>query len=99
MMENKLRKYINKKFHLYPKTKEIVEVREELWKNFTEISAGTQIAWALAMIARVFYAGAALRSERIVAHPQKAHLAYCDGNGICPACAGEINTVFETRKV
>ena len=30
-MENKLRKYINKKFHLYPKTKEFVEVREELY--------------------------------------------------------------------
>lgn len=88
------------KFYDYPRNGEPpVEVREELWKNFTEISAGTQIAWALAMIARVFYAGAALRSERIVAHPQKAHLAYCDGNGICPACAGEINTVFETRKV
>ena len=30
-MENKLRKYINKKFKMYPKTKEIVEVREELY--------------------------------------------------------------------
>jgi hypothetical protein len=30
-MENKLRKYINKKFRLYPKTKEILEVREELF--------------------------------------------------------------------
>jgi hypothetical protein len=30
-MENKLRKYINKKFRMYPKTKEILEVREELF--------------------------------------------------------------------
>ena len=30
-MENKLRKHINKKFRLYPKTKEILEVREELF--------------------------------------------------------------------
>jgi hypothetical protein len=30
-MQNKLRKYINKKFRLYPKTKEILEVREELF--------------------------------------------------------------------
>lgn len=30
-MENKLRKYINKKFRLYPKTIEILEVREELF--------------------------------------------------------------------
>ena len=88
------------KFYDYPRNGESpVGVREELWKNFTAVSASTQIAWALAMIARVFYAGAALRSERIVAHPQKAHLAYCDGNGICPACAREINTVFETRKI
>ena len=30
-MEIKLRKYINSKFRLYPKTKEIIEVREELY--------------------------------------------------------------------
>lgn len=30
-MEKKLRKYINKKFFLYPKTTEIIEVREELY--------------------------------------------------------------------
>lgn len=30
-MQNKLRKYINKKFRLYPKTKEILEIREELF--------------------------------------------------------------------
>ncbi len=30
-MQNRLRKYINKKFRLYPKTKEILEVREELF--------------------------------------------------------------------
>lgn len=30
-MENKLRKHINKKFRLYPKTTEILEVREELY--------------------------------------------------------------------
>ncbi|WIV10466.1 hypothetical protein [Proteiniborus sp. MB09-C3] len=30
-MEEKLRKYINRKFLLYPKTKEIIEVRDELY--------------------------------------------------------------------
>ncbi|MDP4133621.1 MAG: hypothetical protein Q8882_06385 [Bacillota bacterium] len=30
-MEKKMRKYINKKFFLYPKTNEIIEVREELY--------------------------------------------------------------------
>ena len=30
-MENKLRKHINKRFRLYPKTTEILEVREELF--------------------------------------------------------------------
>ncbi len=30
-METKLRKYVNRKFLLYPKTNEIVEVREELY--------------------------------------------------------------------
>jgi hypothetical protein len=31
MMEKKLRKYINRKFFLYPKTEKIIEVREELY--------------------------------------------------------------------
>jgi hypothetical protein len=31
MMEKKLRKYINRKFFLYPKTDKIIEVREELY--------------------------------------------------------------------
>lgn len=35
-MENKLRKYINKKFRLYPKTKEILEVKEELFSIITD---------------------------------------------------------------
>jgi len=35
-MENKLRKYINKKFRLYPKTKEILEVREELFSIISD---------------------------------------------------------------
>ena len=30
-MEMKLRAYINRKFFMYPKTKEIVELREELY--------------------------------------------------------------------
>ncbi|MEJ5921201.1 PD-(D/E)XK nuclease family protein [Bifidobacterium thermophilum] len=72
-------------------------VPDRLWKDFTHVTENTQAAWALAMIARVFYAGAAVRSEQIVAHPQNTHLKYCDGHGICPACAGQIDTVFETR--
>jgi hypothetical protein len=35
-MQNKLRKYINKKFRLYPKTKEILEVREELFSIISD---------------------------------------------------------------
>ncbi|KAB8296549.1 PD-(D/E)XK nuclease family protein [Bifidobacterium apri] len=72
-------------------------VSDELWEDFSRVTANTQIMWALAMIARVFYAGAAVRSERIVAHPQSTHLNYCTNRGICPACAGQIDTVFETR--
>lgn len=35
-MQNKLRKYINKKFRLYPKTNEILEVREELYSIISD---------------------------------------------------------------
>ena len=50
------------------------------------------------MIARVFYAAAASRSSIINAHPQATHVAYCRMTGVCPACAGKLDTVFETRQ-
>jgi integrase/recombinase XerC len=59
---------------------------------------GTQAVWSLSMIARVFYAAAASRSTHIQARPKPDHLQYCRMKAACPACAGEINTVFETRQ-
>ncbi|WP_241519669.1 PD-(D/E)XK nuclease family protein [Bifidobacterium callitrichidarum] len=73
------------------------DVSREDWERFTNL-AGTQAMWALTMIARVFYAAAASRSEAIAAHPQPTHVAFCRMKHICPACAGQVDTVFETRQ-
>lgn len=73
------------------------DVNGEDWEQFTNL-AGTQAMWALTMIARVFYAAAASRSTAIAAHPQPTHVAFCRMKHICPACAGQIDTVFETRQ-
>ena len=53
--------------------------------------------WSLTMISRVFYAAAASRATRITARPTVEHVGYCRtyGSGVCPACQGEQNTVFE----
>ena len=67
------------------------------WERFSAL-AGTQSLWSLTMIARVFYAAAVLRSSRLVAHPQSEHLKYCTLTAVCPACAGQIDTVYETRQ-
>ena len=67
------------------------------WRQFLGMR-GTQAVWSLSMIARVFYAAAASRSTHIQARPKPDHLQYCRMKAACPACAGEINTVFETRQ-
>lgn len=67
------------------------------WRRFSAL-AGTQTMWALTMIARVFYAGAASRSATITAHPQPTHVASCRMKQSCPACAGQVDTIFETRQ-
>lgn len=72
-------------------------VDENAWQGFLSWN-GTQAMWSLTMIARVFYAAAASRSHVIVAHPTKQHKGHCRMTDICPACAGQIDTVFETRQ-
>ncbi|MDF7664278.1 PD-(D/E)XK nuclease family protein [Bifidobacterium sp. ESL0763] len=73
------------------------EVGARAWSEFVALR-GTQAVWALTMIARIFYTAAASRSERIVARPQADHLAHCHMSAVCPACAGEVDTVYEVRK-
>ena len=58
----------------------------------------TNAVWALTMIARVWYAAAASQSSSIVAHPQADHVSHCRMKQACPACAGELNTVYEVRR-
>ena len=72
-------------------------IDENAWQGFLSWN-GTQAMWSLTMIARVFYAAAASRSHVIVAHPTKQHKGHCRMTDICPACAGQIDTVFETRQ-
>ncbi|PJM78698.1 PD-(D/E)XK nuclease family protein [Bifidobacterium scaligerum] len=69
----------------------------QAWQQFTAF-AGTQTLWALTMIARVMYAAAAIRSSELTAHPQSTHIEVCRMKDVCPACAGQISTVFETRQ-
>ncbi|NEG55846.1 PD-(D/E)XK nuclease family protein [Bifidobacterium platyrrhinorum] len=72
-------------------------VDDDVWARFASLN-GTQALWSLTMISRVFYAAAASRSERLAAHPTAAHLAHCRMRDVCPACAGRVDTVFETRQ-
>lgn len=72
-------------------------VSAEAWAQFAAL-AGTQTLWSLTMIARVFYAAAASRSAIIEAHPQDTHIGFCRMKNVCPACAGQIDTIFETRQ-
>lgn len=71
-------------------------VGRNAWNQFVSLR-GSQTIWALTMIARVVYAGAVLRSTRLEAHPASEHAKYCH-NTLCPACMGQIGTVFEMRK-
>ncbi|KAB8287782.1 PD-(D/E)XK nuclease superfamily [Bifidobacterium ramosum] len=72
-------------------------VPEAAWRQLLALR-GTQAVWSLTMIARVFYAAAASRSAHLTAHPQPSHVAFCRMSTVCPACAGQIDTVFETRQ-
>jgi len=72
-------------------------VDDNAWQGFLSWN-GTQAMWSLTMIARVFYAAAASRSHVIVAHPTRQHKGHCRMTDVCPACAGQIDTVFETRQ-
>ena len=69
----------------------------EDWRYFLSLR-GTQAVWALTMIARVFYAAAASRSTVVQAHPLKSHITVCRMKTVCPACAGQVDTVFEVRQ-
>ena len=73
-----------------------MEVSDEHWNEFLGLR-GTMAVWSLTMIARVFYAAAASRANEITARPTTEHVKYCRNTTICPACAGEQNTVFERR--
>ena len=71
-------------------------VSDEHWRQFLELRS-TMAVWSLTMIARVFYAAAASRAIRITARPTSKHVKSCRNKSVCPACAGEQNTVFERR--
>lgn len=73
-----------------------LEVSDEHWNEFLGLR-GTMAVWSLTMIARVFYAAAASRANEITARPTTEHVRYCRNTAVCPACAGEQNTVFERR--
>lgn len=73
-----------------------MEVIDEHWSEFVGLR-NTMAVWSLTMIARVFYAAAASRANEITARPTSEHMKYCRNTAVCPACAGEQNTVFERR--
>lgn len=73
-----------------------MEVSDEHWSEFVGLR-NTMVVWSLTMIARVFYAAAASRANEITARPTSEHMKYCRNTAVCPACAGEQNTVFERR--
>lgn len=72
-------------------------VRAAAWDQIVRLR-GSQTLWALTMAARVFYAAAASRSSLLIAHPTPDHVKRCRMTTSCPACAGELNTVYETRQ-
>lgn len=73
-----------------------LEVSDEHWSEFVGLR-NTMAVWSLTMIARVFYAAAASRANEITARPTSEHMKYCRNTAVCPACAGEQNTVFERK--
>ncbi len=72
-------------------------VRAAAWDQIVRLR-GSQTLWALTMVARVFYAAATSRSSLLIAHPTPDHVKHCRMKASCPACAGELNTVYETRQ-
>lgn len=72
-------------------------VSERAWEQFLALR-GTQAVWALTMIARIVYTAAASRSHTLVARPQADHVQFCNMKTVCPACAGEVDTVYEVRR-
>ncbi|PJM73553.1 DNA helicase UvrD [Bifidobacterium primatium] len=72
------------------------DVGEAAWRRLLG-ERGTQTLWALTMIARVFYAAGAVESQRLVAHPDPAHVDGCWHKDSCPACADDITSVLEVR--
>ncbi|WEV67079.1 PD-(D/E)XK nuclease family protein [Bifidobacterium sp. ESL0769] len=72
-------------------------VSAHAWQQFLSLR-GTQAVWALTMISRIFYAAAASRSSVLAARPQPDHVAWCRMKTVCPACAGEVDTVYEVRR-
>lgn len=73
-----------------------LEVSDEHWSEFVGLR-DTMAVWSLTMIARVFYAAAASRASEITARPTLEHMKYCRNTAVCPACAGEQDTVFDRR--
>lgn len=71
-------------------------ISEKVWKAF--LSLPTCAKWSLAMISRVFYAAAIIKSHKITAKPTPQHMRYCRNRNVCPACAGQVDTVYEVRK-
>ncbi|NEG70404.1 PD-(D/E)XK nuclease family protein [Bifidobacterium choloepi] len=78
-------------------------LNEQQWAEFMQLfghNGDSMAAWALAMIARVFYAAAASVSDSVVAEPQAGHLLYCQRksplSNVCPACGEKLATVYET---
>ena len=72
-----------------------MEVSDEHWSEFVGLR-NTMAVWSLTMIARVFYAAAASRANEITARPTSEHMKYCRNTAVCPACAGEQNTVWKS---
>nr|WP_239647769.1 PD-(D/E)XK nuclease family protein [Bifidobacterium callitrichos] len=75
----------------------LANVDDAQWAAFASLN-GTQALWSLTMIARVFYTAVASRCEHLMAHPTANHLKHCRMGAVCPACAGRIDTVIETRQ-
>lgn len=70
---------------------------QKTWERWRTGLNGTQALWALTMIARVFHTAASSRSTMLIARPTAEHLAHCRMASVCPACGGQVSTVFETR--
>lgn len=94
------RKYVPKMASVFTSGLDDVERPGAGQRRTLEATSGIAVeddGMSLTMISRVFYAAAASRATRITARPTVEHVGYCRtyGSGVCPACQGEQNTVFE----